>query len=75
MLHILYLTPMAGATPSRSGIVWDEHSHIFEYSTNYIGIHISISPFNRVNQYLSAVNKMVKTSRIIRGFIQPMPTF
>jgi hypothetical protein len=75
MLHILYLTPMAGAPQSRSGIVWDEHSHTFEYSTNYIGIHISISPFNRVNQYLSAVNKMVKTSHIIRGFIQPMPTF
>ena len=77
MLHILYLPPMAGAPPSRSGIAWDdhEHSHTFEYSTNYIGIHISISPFNRVKQYLSAINKMAKTSHIIRGFIQPMPTF
>ena len=65
---------MAGAPPSRSGIAWDdhEHSHTFEYSTNYIGIRISISP---LKQYLSAVNKMVKTSHIIRAFIQPMPTF
>jgi hypothetical protein len=47
MLPILYLPPMAGAPPSRSGIVWDEHSHTFEYSTiilecTYELVHLSI---------------------------------
>ena len=61
LLPIVYLPPMAGAPPPRSGIAWDdEHSHTFEYSINYIRIHISIIPFNRVKQYLSAVHKTDK---------------
>ena len=48
LLPIVYLPPMAGAPPSRSGIAWDdEHSHTFEYSTiilecTYDLVHLTI---------------------------------